>query len=139
MNSIVRNILAVIIGLVVGSGFNGAIISVGGNIIPPPSGFDTSTMEGLKAAMEFFEPQHFLFPFLAHAIGTFVGALVAGVVASSHQMIISLIIGVFFLMGGTYMVTVLPSPLWFTLVDLLIAYIPMSYLAGRLATKNKVA
>ena len=61
MNSIVRNILAVIIGLVVGSGFNGAIISVGGNIIPPPTGFDTSTMEGLKAAMEFFEPQHFLY------------------------------------------------------------------------------
>ncbi|MGE0931055.1 hypothetical protein [Peijinzhouia sedimentorum] len=139
MNSTVRNILAVIIGLVVGSGFNGAIISVGGNIIPTPAGSDTSTMEGLQAAMEFFELQHFLFPFLAHAIGTFAGALVAGVVASSHQMIMSLIIGGFFLMGGIYMVAVLPSPLWFTLVDLLIAYIPMSYLAGRLATKNKVA
>jgi hypothetical protein len=137
MNATIRNVLAVIIGLVVGSGFNGAIISVGGNIIPPPAGSDTSTMEGLQAAMELFELRHFLFPFLAHAIGTFAGALVAGAVASSRQMMMALIIGVFFLLGGTYMVTMLPSPLWFTLVDLLIAYIPMSYLAGRLVLKHK--
>jgi hypothetical protein len=136
MNATIRNILAVIIGLVVGSGFNGAIISVGGNIIPPPAGFDTSTMEGLQAAMEIFELQHFLFPFLAHAIGTFAGALVAGIVASSHQMSMSLIVGGMFLLGGAYMVMMLPSPLWFTLVDLLIAYIPMSYLAARLVQKN---
>ena len=44
-------------------------------------------------------------------------------------------IGVFFLLGGITMVFILPSPTWFNALDLSLAYIPMGYLAGKLATK----
>src|SRR5690606_40560173 len=55
---------------------NMSIIMISGSIIPPPEGADTTTTEGLKAAMHLFEPKHFLLPFLAHALGTLVGAFV---------------------------------------------------------------
>ena len=49
------------------------LIMLSGKVIPPPAGSDVATMEGLKASLHLFEPKHFVFPFLAHALGTLVG------------------------------------------------------------------
>ncbi|HCE58722.1 MAG TPA: hypothetical protein DER09_13065 [Prolixibacteraceae bacterium] len=130
MNKTLRNILAIVAGAVVGSAVNMGIIMVSGSIIPPPEGVDNTTVEGLKAGIHLFQPKHFLFPFLAHALGTFVGALLTALIASSRKMLFAMIIGVFFLVGGITNVLMLPSPLWFTIVDLAVAYLPMAFLAG---------
>ncbi len=135
MHPILRNSLAVIAGIVIGSIVNMGIISVSGSIIPPPEGTDVTTSEGLKASMHLFEPRHFIFPFLAHALGTLVGAWVAALLAISHKAKFALGIGVFFLMGGIASVFMLPSPLWYTVVDLLGAYLPMAYLGAKLANR----
>lgn len=138
MHPILRNIIAVIAGAIIGSVVNMCIIMVSGSIIPPPGSADVTTMEGLKASMHLFEPKHFLFPFLAHALGTFVGAFLAAKIAGTHKIKFALVIGVLFLIGGIINVIMLPSPLWYTLVDLVGAYIPMAYIAGKLgSTKNK--
>ena len=76
-------------------------------------------------------------PFLAHAVGTFVGAYLAAFIAATHKIQFALAVGAFFLVGGIWSVFLLPSPLWFTVVDLVVAYIPVSFLAGRLAMKKK--
>jgi hypothetical protein len=47
------------------------------------------------------------------------------------------IVGVFFLIGGIMMVVQVPSPLWFSIVDLALAYIPMACIGGRIIVKNK--
>lgn len=133
---IIKNILAVIAGIIIGSLVNMGIISISGSIIPPPAGADVTTTEGLKASMHLFEPKHFIFPFLAHALGTFAGAYVAARIAASHKMKFALGIGVFFLAGGIASVFMLPSPTWYTVVDLLGAYIPMAYVAGKIASGN---
>lgn len=75
MKPIVRNILAVVAGMIFGSIVNMGIIMISGSIIHPPAGADVTTIEGLKASMHLFEPQHFIFPFLAHAIGTLTGGI----------------------------------------------------------------
>ncbi|MDP3441368.1 MAG: hypothetical protein Q8T08_00770 [Ignavibacteria bacterium] len=137
MNPIFRNILAVIAGAVVGSVVNMGIITISGSIIPPPAGADLTTMEGLKASMHLFQPINFLMPFLAHALGTFAGAILAAMIAVSHKMKLGLAIGVLFLIGGTINVFLLPSPLWFTILDLGIAYIPMAYLGGMIGIGRK--
>ena len=137
MNPIIKNIIAVIAGFLVGSVVNMGIIMISGSIIPPPNGADVTTTEGLKASMHLFQPKHFIMPFLAHALGTFAGALLAALIASSHKMIFALGIGVFFLVGGIVSVFMLPSPTWFTVLDLAVAYIPMAYLAGKLVVKTK--
>jgi hypothetical protein len=131
MNPIVKNILAVIAGLLVGSIVNMGIVMISGSIIAPPEGGDITTMEGLKATMHLFEPKHFIFPFLAHAIGTLVGAFVAAKIAATKKMTMALLIGVFFFIGGAINVSMLGGPLWFTVLDLVMAYIPMAYLGGK--------
>lgn len=133
MHPIVKNILAVVVGLVVGSVVNMGIIMVSGSLIPPPSGADVTTMEGLKASMHLFEPKHFVMPFLAHALGTFAGAWVAAAISANRPMKLALGVGAFFLLGGIANVFMLPSPTWFAVVDLVGAYLPMAYLAGKLA------
>jgi hypothetical protein len=137
MKNFIINVFAVIVGLFVGATVNGALINISGSIIPPPEGFDLTTEEGLKGAMKIMEPKHFLMPFLAHAFGTLIGALLTALIAVTHKIRLALLIGLAFFIGGTLMVIMLPSPLWFTVVDLSFAYIPMAYIGARLALRSK--
>lgn len=107
-----------------------------GSIIPPPQGADVTTYEGLKATMHLFEPKHYILPFLAHALGTLTGSLTAALIAQKNKMVFSMIIGAIFLIGGIWMVSIVPSPLWFTITDLTLAYIPMAFIAGKLASRK---
>lgn len=135
MNVTLRNIAAVIVAILAGSAVNMGLIMISGSLILPPPGADVTTMEGLQASLHLFQPRHFIFPFLAHTLGTFTGAFVAALLAASHKLKIGLAIGVFFLIGGIINVFMLPTPGWFMAVDLLGAYIPFSYLGARLAIK----
>ncbi|HMP98432.1 MAG TPA: hypothetical protein PKC24_01535 [Cyclobacteriaceae bacterium] len=130
MHPILRNILAVIAGILGGGIINMGIIMLGSIIVPAPAGTDTSTPEGLQAAMPLFEFKHFVMPFLAHASGTFAGACLAVLIAVKRKMVFAMIIGIYFLAAGAYMVSILPSPLWFNITDLTLAYLPSAYLAG---------
>ena len=136
MNNTVKNVLAVIVGLVIGSAVNMGIIMISGSIIPPPEGADITTMQGLIESMHLMGPQHFIFPFLAHALGTLVGAIIAAKIAATHQMKLALGIGAFFLIGGIANVFMLPAPTWFIAVDLVGAYIPMGWLGGKLIAQE---
>jgi hypothetical protein len=132
MHPILRNVLAILAGIAIGSIVNSIFINISGYIIPPPEGTDVTTYDGLKAAMPFFEPKHFIFPYLAHAFGTLAGSVVAVLIAPEKKMYFSLAIGFFFFLGGFAGVIMLPSPLWFTILDLVGAYFPMSFLAGKI-------
>ncbi|PZQ23179.1 MAG: hypothetical protein DI562_19005 [Stenotrophomonas acidaminiphila] len=139
MKRVFRLILAVVVGVVVGSVANMALITLGGHVIPPPAGVDTTTTEGLKAAMPLFEPRHFLFPFLAHAVGTLVGALVATLITPGRTRGPAWVVGACFLLGGIAAVALLPSPVWFTAADLVLAYLPMAWLGHRLVAGKPTA
>ncbi|MDF3822763.1 hypothetical protein P3G55_22895 [Leptospira sp. 96542] len=129
MPNILKTVFFVILGLLIGSAVNFSLIMVSGQIIPPPMGADITTMEGLKNSIHLFEPKHFLFPFLAHALGTFVGASIATRFVSEEPLKYALVIGIFFLVGGISNSVSIPSPVWFVILDLGLAYIPMSYFA----------
>jgi hypothetical protein len=128
-NSWLRYALALIVGLFAGSGINMGLITLGNSIIPLPAGADTSTTDGLRQAITMFGPEHFVFPWLGHAVGTFMGVLIAVLIQRSNSMIIPIIITSAYLIGGIMMVVQIPSPLWFDVVDLCGAYLPMGYLA----------
>lgn len=136
MHPILRNILAAVSGLLIGSLVNGGLVTLGGHIIPPPAGLDITTEAGLKAAMPLMGPEHFLMPFLAHALGTFSGAWIAATIAIRQKMLVSLVIGAFFFIGGVIMVRALSAPVWFNITDLVLAYFPMAWLGGKLAQKK---
>src|SRR5688500_17766905 len=127
----IRNVLAVIAGLAVGSIVNMGLITLGHAVIALPPGSDVSTMEGLAAAMPNFGPEHFIFPFLAHAGGALVGTLIATLIAIDKS-VIAVIMGVIFLIGGIAAVIMFPAPLWYDVIDILLAYIPMAWIGAKL-------
>lgn len=117
MGKQVRNILAVLVGIVLGAFVNSMIIAFGPGVIPPPEGVDMSSAEGLAAAMPLLEPRHFIMPFIAHALGTLVGVIAAYLIAASAKHLIGYTIGVLFLLGGIVASVMIPAPLWFIVLD----------------------
>jgi hypothetical protein len=135
MNPLIKNSLAVIAGIVLGGLLNMSIIQISGKIIPPPEGADLTTAEGLKSAMSLMEPKHFILPFLAHALGTLLGAWIASKFAASRPYRQAMIVGIVFMLGGITAIFILPAPTWFLITDLVLAYIPMALLGAKLSGK----
>lgn len=135
MNPMIKNSLAAIAGIVVGTVVNMGLIMVGSAIIPAPPGVDVMDSTSIANSLHLFEPQHFVFPFLAHALGTLVGAFVAAKLAVSHKMRFAFGIGIFFLIGGVASLTMIPAPTWFAALDLIVAYLPMGWLGGKMADR----
>ncbi|MFM7057808.1 MAG: hypothetical protein ACKO2P_12890 [Planctomycetota bacterium] len=128
-----QNLLAVIAGVVAGSVVNMTIVSVGPVMVPLPEGVDLTDMQTLPQSIQQLSPQHFIAPWLAHALGTLVGAFVAAKLATGYRIRFALAIGFWFLLGGVTMVWMVGGPIWFTLLDLLAAYLPMAFAGGLLA------
>lgn len=136
MHPILKNVLAVIAGIVVGSIVNMAIVMNGHHLIPYPEGMILGDMESLNEYLPQFEVKHFIMPFLAHALGTFVGAIVAFKLAANNQVKFAMGIGVWFLLGGIANEMMLDGPMWYTVVDIAFAYIPVAYIATLMLKKN---
>ena len=114
-----------------------AIITVGPMVIPPPEGVDMSDMDKFADNLKLLEPTNFIAPWLAHALGTLAGACITAKVAASHKMKFAFGIVVFFLLAGIMMVSMFGGPVWFNVLDLIGAYLPMGYLGGMLGGANK--
>ncbi|MEQ9003574.1 MAG: hypothetical protein RIE74_08405 [Pseudomonadales bacterium] len=132
--NLLRNSIAVIVGLVLGGSVNMAIVMAGSSLIPPPAGVDPADADSIAAAMHLYEAKHFIAPFLAHALGTLAGALAAFLIAASYRATFAYGIGVAFLAGGITAATMIPAPALFIAVDLVGAYLPMAWLAVRLGS-----
>lgn len=135
MKRVFQNILAIIIGVFIGGVTNMFIVSNSSKIVSLPDGVIPGDMESLTSNIHLFEPVNFLMPFLAHSIGTLIGSFLASKIAVSHKFKFSIVIGVFFLIGGIQISSILDSPLWFDIVDIFLAYIPMSIIGYKLAVK----
>ena len=120
-------ILAVIFGFIVGSFTNMGFIVLGDFVFPWPPEVMKQLENETLSHLDMLNATHYVFPFLAHALGTLVGAIVSLRIAGHENQNVAWVIGVFFLAGGAYMANLLPAPLWFEVLDLTIAYLPMSY------------
>jgi len=125
--------LALVAGVVVGGVVNMMIVMVGPMVIQPPEGIDMTSAESLKANAHLLQSKHYIFPLLAHALGTFVGAFLAYKIAKHYQVLVAFSIGALFFLGGVSAAQMIPAPIDFILVDLIFAYFPMAYAAISLA------
>jgi len=132
-NSIVIFILALFTGM----GVNMGMLFLGSWLIPIPQGLDTSTREGLRDALPLLEARHFLFPFLAHAMGTLTGAFLVTGYAKTDTFRYSMLMAGLFFLGGFSTIVGMPSPVWFSITDLVLAYFPMAWVAHNFAKKLK--
>jgi len=136
MKAFLKNLGALFLGAVLGALVNSAIIWLQPYIVPLPQGYDPNDLEQIKVAMKSFHWTHFIMPFLAHGLGTLSGAYVAARLAGSRPLFMAMGIALLFLLGGIQMVQLLPSPLWFNILDIGFAYGPTGYLGYLLAKKS---
>jgi hypothetical protein len=132
---ILRNILAVVLGFVIGGLVNMGVIAAGHTLMPPPAGFDGSSMEGVASTIHLLRPVDFVVPFLAHALGPLAGVFSAMFISASSRKTIAIILGVLFLAGGIVANVMIPAPLWYRVVDIVAAYLPMAWLGWKLSGK----
>ena len=133
---ILKNIVAVIAGIIGGSIVNMGIIELGPHVIPTPDGFDNSTMETLAKTIHLLQPINYISVFLAHGLGTLAGAFIAAKIATTKKRIFALSLGGWFFIGGIAAIFMLPSPTWYIIVDLVGAYIPMAWIGWKLAERK---
>ena len=134
----IRNIIAVIVGWLSGSILNMLLITVGHQVFPI-EGVDLNNMEEIAEVMPTLGYKYFIFPFLAHALGTLLGAIIAVLIAQTHKEKMALVVGVLFFLSGIIAAVMIPAPSWFIAVDLIFAYIPMAWIGGKLMAGEKVS
>ncbi len=131
----VRGIAGIVVGLFIGGMVNMSIIIGGGALLPPPEGVDVNDIVSINAHIGEYSVVQLMVPWLAHAMGTLVGAFLAAMIAATPRwkMAGALVIGAMFLLGGSIAVSMIPdAPLWFDVSDLG-AYVPMALLGAFLA------
>jgi len=131
MSPTLRNILATVVGLLLGSLLNMQIITYSNAIVALPLGVDP-----LKLTPEVLASlplKNFVPIFLAHALGTLLAAFIACKLSISRRYRITIIVGAFFLLGGILASIMIQPPLWYIVFDLLLAYFPFAFFGKKLA------
>ena len=126
MKKILTNIGIIILGIIIGMILNMGLIIFGGIIFTP-----TENIEPMNAIN--WDLKYFIFPFLAHSVGTLSGSFLVSKLSRNSNIIFPLIVGLYFLSGGIYMAIILPAPMWFVFLDLIVCYIPMSLIGWRIS------
>ena len=95
-----RNVLAVVLGVVAGSVVNMALIRLNLALFPMPAGADANDPAALRAHLATLPAAAFLLPFLAHFGQAFVGGLVAGKLGKASPRILVGIVGALTVLGS---------------------------------------
>ena len=133
-NFFLKDTLLFIAALVIGMSVNMGIVYAGIYLVPLPAGVDVSTREGLKAALPLMDFKHYIFPFLSHALGTLGAAYAVTRWVSTRKQRRAYMIGAIFFIGGLMNIIGMPSPIWFSIADLALAYFPMAWLGWRITS-----
>lgn len=108
----VRNVGAVILGMLIGSVVNMAVV-VGMTVIwPLPEGVDIANTEQMAAYVATLPAAAWLCAMLAHLLQALVGGGVAARVGRSHPVRLALVVGGLSLIGGVMNAINLSAPLW---------------------------
>ncbi|MCO6509856.1 MAG: hypothetical protein J5I65_03615 [Aridibacter famidurans] len=127
----VRNILAAILGLIVGWVVFTAIQTIGTLVFPPPVALDTNNLDSIKAYMESLSPAMYGVVLAGYAIGSFAAGLLIGKIAESKGNLIPIIVGGLFTIGWILNLIMLPHPIWVAVLGFFM-YIPFTILGKNL-------
>jgi hypothetical protein len=130
--AILRSVFGVLAGVIVGSGLVAVIEAFGRSVYPPPPGLDPRDAEALREHIASLPAGALLIVAVAHLIGPMVGAWLSAKIAGRRPMLHAIVTGAVFLFFGIVNLFLVPHPLWFTALDLLM-YPLAAWLAGSLA------
>src|ERR1043165_4068225 len=89
----VKRILAVLAGVIAGVALVQATDMLSGKLYPPPAGIDFNNKEALKEMISNMPTNAFVLHLIGYAIASFVGGLVATLVADNNEPRAAMITG----------------------------------------------
>jgi hypothetical protein len=128
MVKVLRSVLAIIAGLLVGFLAMAVGEMIGHHVVPLPPGMDMHDADALKA----MPAGAFVSVLLAWAVGTFAGAWVASKVAAVGKLWHGMAIGGVFFAATVAIMLHIPHPVWVMVVGL-VSLPPVAYLGAWLA------
>jgi hypothetical protein len=107
-----RDIIAVLVGWIVGMAAKMAFYYLNVALYPMPDGVTFNDKEGFAAYVETLPLTAFLIVLVAHLSQAFFGALVAAKISRKRPMVVAMIIGVLSLIGGYINMQSIQLPTW---------------------------
>ncbi|MGE8533751.1 MAG: hypothetical protein ACN6OJ_04075 [Chryseobacterium sp.] len=130
-----RRILAVVVGLLVGSICITVVEKIGHYLYPPPAEAAAGDMEALKVYINDAPFMALFFIILAYALAAVVSGFTASKISNNGKSTAAVICGIIFLLITIYMMTSLPTPIWFWIVGILVW--GLVFAGHKLALKTK--
>ena len=134
----IRNLTAVIIGIIAGMIVNMSIIELNFKTLHPmPEGLDMRDPKQFQVFIDTLPASGFLVSMIAHLAQSFIGGWVAARLGSSRPMLLAMIIGIISLAGGVLMMTAIKGPAWM-MIELPL-YLIVAWSAGRMEQSRRAA
>ncbi len=130
-----RNIAAVIFGLIVGSIVNLALLQLNLVLFPLPEGVELEDTERMREVVQGMPPKAWVLILAAHLGQAFVGGWFAARLGKSHPLRLALIVGSLSLVGGMANAILLATPAW-TWAEMPF-YLVFAWVAGRIEVARR--
>ena len=127
-----RNMCAVLVGLLAGMAFNMVLVILNTLLYPIPEGVDFSNADAMAKYFSSLPLVAFLIVMIAHIGQAFVGGYVAASISKSSPMLVAMIVGSISLLAGVYNMMSLPLPVWMWVE------VPLYLIAAYAAAKIKL-
>lgn len=133
-----RSIIAVVLGIILGGIVVGLVEYVGHLVYPAPAGIDMRNPEALKTYAANAPVGALLFVILAWALGSLTGGWLAAFIARQSRSQHALIVGGVLMIFGIINMLMIPHPVWFWIVGILV-FLPAAYIGARLVQPPQIA
>lgn len=114
-----RRILAVPAGLIAGIICITIVEKIGHSVYPPPAAAGNGDMEAMKEYIATAPFMAMFFVIIAYALAALVSGFTASKVANNGKHTSAAVCGVIFLCITIYMMSSLPTPIWFWILGIL--------------------
>ena len=137
--NILRNIGAVVIGVLIGGTINWYIGKLNVQFFPLPEGMTFMSLmedqEAFRAWIISLPHTAFILVLVAHLSQAFFGGFVAAFISKRNVMCVAMVVGVISLIGGLMNMAQVPAPLWLWIEMPL--YLVVAWYAGKLELKRR--
>lgn len=134
MNHTLRNALALMAGLIAAFVFNSVTLQLLGSLTGMEAQSEM-TPEEIANHLKNLKPWQFAVPFAAHVLGSFAGGFIAASLSKTQPKVLAVTVALIHLAGGVAMVMAFPHPIWFVILDLTLAYVPIAWLAYKVVRR----
>jgi len=126
--SIVRSVVAVVLGLIAAMFFIVGVEAVSSVLHPFPPGFDPNSYDEMKAHVARFPAWVLLLAAVAWGLGTFVSSWLATRLGSGRHPAHGIVVGSILLAAAVANMLMLPYPVWFWVANLV--GFPVGFILG---------